>query len=60
MNDQIELLSTTGCTFEKGKNAKLDFGKLDFSALSKVSSDNYDNRKYKIHTGTIPIERIKV
>lgn len=60
MNDQIELLSATECTSEKEKNEKLDFGKLDFLALSKFSSDNCDNREYKIHTGTIPIERIKV
>lgn len=60
MNDQIELLSATECTSEKEKNAKLDFAKLDFSALSKVSSDNCDNREYIIRTGTISIERIKV
>ncbi len=60
MNDQIELLSATEYTSEKEKNAKLDFGKLDFLALSKVLSDNCDNMEYKIRTNTIPIERIKV
>lgn len=56
MNDQIELLSATEYNADKQK-ARIDLGEIDFSSFP---IEKEDSREYKIYTGTILIERIKV
>ena len=50
MSEEIkERLSKTGI--------EIDFSKINFDGLPQIEQDN---RKYEIHTGTIPVEFVKV